>query len=122
MKTNVKKKSDHGNGKGHAARAVAAPAPVAAPQELASGVRLQDADHEPIRNMNNEISAMKNAMSDLSMQIWMFEQRRNELATKIAQTGQALDTKIKEAVKAVGVDITQGNMRLDMDSMILHRT
>lgn len=86
-----------------------------------AGIQLQAADHEPIRAMNNEIQSMKTGMSDLSMQIWMLEQQRNSLAAKMAQTGQALDAKIKDAVKAVGVDINQGNMRLDMDSMTLHR-
>ena len=132
MKTNVKKmKNDHGNGKGHAKPELAQPVPTPIVQAVQavqpvqqlpeSGVCLREADREPIRALNNEITAMKAAMTDVSMQIWMLQQRQNDLAGKLVQAGQNLDTMIKEAVKAVGVDISQGNMRLDMDSMMLHR-
>lgn len=128
MKTNVKKmKNDNGNGKGHVksepvVQPVQATPVVQQPTQLPeSGVCLREADREPIRALNNEITAMKAAMTDMSMQIWMAEQRRNDLANKLIAAGQNLDTMIKDAVKAVGVDVNQGNMRLDMDSMMLHR-
>jgi len=121
MKTNTKKTKSNRNGKGRAVSAPKAVVPVQ-PKKTVDKTRLQEADHEPIRSMNNNLSAMKNTMSDLSMQIWMLERQRNELATNLFQVGQALDTKVKEAIKAVGVDIAQNNVRLEMDDMTLHLT